>query len=237
MPGVMIRSKLQSAAVGTLAALSLLIMAWLANAGQAVVDRPKAGVSRTARSCGTADLEGNWIVRAYPAGGAIGLIKIEGPLHRSRKPISLSIISAVDLLSASRESKIDHLRIDEVSSRFTLQLNALAGRLMAGSSTSSPIFRKTTLHPRPPGVRWGSSIWTTSFRHVSCQDRAPHRPDLARPQGRRRVRAGRQMTQSAGSTRPKTLKEMARNPGGSMRRESTDEDVAAMAVRRRMGAG
>ena len=37
----MIRAKLQSAILGTLAALGLLVMAWLAHAGQAVVDRPK----------------------------------------------------------------------------------------------------------------------------------------------------------------------------------------------------
>ena len=125
----MIRSKLQSAAVGTLAALGILIIAWIAHAGQAVVDHPKALAPAAApnRSMRTADLEGNWIVRGYPSGEAIGLIKIEGPSQRAHANLlSIGGIGGRDIHNLA-ESKVDHLRIDEKTVRFTLQLKFKPG--------------------------------------------------------------------------------------------------------------
>jgi RNA polymerase sigma factor (sigma-70 family) len=120
---VMIRSRLQSAILGTVAATALLMMAWLAYAGQAVADRPKALAPASAPKSATrtADLEGNWIVRDYPGGEAVGLFKIEGPSPRARAKL-LSIIRPDRYHFA--ESKVDRLRIDEKTVKFTLQLSA-----------------------------------------------------------------------------------------------------------------
>jgi len=147
----MIRSKLQSAILGTLAALGLLIMTWLAHAGQAVVDRPKVEAPAAAPKSAmrTADLQGNWFVRGYPSGEAIGLIKIEGPSRRAHANL-LSIVKP-DLYHFA-ESKVDHLRIDEKSVRFTLQLNA--GRPVDGRSFDVIVYLpKDNAHPQ---VAWGS---------------------------------------------------------------------------------
>jgi RNA polymerase sigma factor (sigma-70 family) len=121
---VMIRSKLQSAILGTVAALGLLIMAWLAHAGQAVVERPKALAPAAAPNSAMpiADLQGNWIVTGYPSGDAIGLIKIDGPSPRAHANLlSIGGIGGKDIQNLA-ESKVDHLRIDEQTVRFTLQL-------------------------------------------------------------------------------------------------------------------
>ena len=187
---VMIRSKLQSAAIGTLAALGLLIMAWLAHAGQAVGDRPKALAPAAAPNSAmrTADLEGNWIVRAYPAGGAIGLIKIEGPLHRAQANL-LSIIRP-DFYHFA-ESKIDHLRIDEKSVRFTLQLNA-------GRPVDGRIFDVIAYLPEDdahPQAAWGSMGITYGQRVFGMYPAKIERTDrisfLDPLRTARRVRAGR----------------------------------------------
>ena len=148
---VMIRSKLQSAAVGTVAALGLLIMAWLAHAGQAVVDRPKALAPAAAPNSATrtADLQGNWIVRGYPSGGAIGLIKIEGPSQRARANL-LSILRPDFYRFA--ESRVERLSIDEKSVRFTLQFQA--GRPVDGRSFD--VIAYLPKDDAVPQVAWGS---------------------------------------------------------------------------------
>jgi RNA polymerase sigma factor (sigma-70 family) len=78
---MMVRAKLQCAVLGTLAAMGLLVAAWLAHAGQGVVNRPKTEAPAAAGSTAirTVDLDGKWIVRGYPSGQAFGLIRIEGP--------------------------------------------------------------------------------------------------------------------------------------------------------------
>jgi len=147
----MIRSKLQSAILGTLAALGLLIMAWLAHARQAAVDRPKieAPAAAPKSAIRTANLQGNWIVRGYPAGEAIGLIKIEGPSPRAHA--NLLSITRPDWYHLA-ESKVDHLRIDEKTVRFTLQLKA--GRPVDGRSFDVIVYLpKDDAHPQ---AAWGS---------------------------------------------------------------------------------
>jgi RNA polymerase sigma factor (sigma-70 family) len=148
---VMIRSKLQSAVVGAVAALGLLIMAWLAHAGQAVVDRANVVAPAAAPNCAVraADLEGNWIVRGYPSGEAIGLFKIEGPPRRAH----------ANLLSITRpdwyhfaESKVDQLRIDEKTVRFKLQLKA--GRPVDGRSFDVIVYLPKD--DARPHAAWGS---------------------------------------------------------------------------------
>jgi thioredoxin-related protein len=150
----MIRSKLQSAILATLAALSLLIMAWFAHAGQAVIDRPKtlAPAAAPNRAMGTADVAGNWIVRVYPGGSAIGLIKIEGPSQRAHA--NLLSIPDTDIHNLT-ESKVDHLLVDEKTVRFTLQLKFKAGRRPADGESFDVIgyLPKDNAHPE---VAWGS---------------------------------------------------------------------------------
>jgi hypothetical protein len=116
----MIRAKLQSATLVMLAAFGLLVPAWLAHARQAPVDPAQAKAPAAGRKIAVpaVDFEGNWIVRVYPGGQAAALIGIEGPPQQPHaKLLSVGDPKFSDLA----RSKVDHLRIDERTVRFTLQ--------------------------------------------------------------------------------------------------------------------
>jgi RNA polymerase sigma factor (sigma-70 family) len=118
---VMILAKLYRATLGIAAASGLLVLAWLAHQHQAIAERPQveAPVADQKTASRTVDLEGNWIVRCYPPGQAFGLIKIEGSAQRAHATL-LSIMMHDFYRHA--QSKVDGLRIDEKTVRFTLQL-------------------------------------------------------------------------------------------------------------------
>jgi RNA polymerase sigma factor (sigma-70 family) len=116
----MIRSRLQGAILVALAAVCLLVPAWLAQARQTAVERPGARAAfagqKDARR--TDDLEGNWIVKGYPGGDPVALVRIEGPARRPHARL-LSTASP-DFFDLAR-STVDHDRIDERTVRFMLQ--------------------------------------------------------------------------------------------------------------------
>ena len=139
----MIRARLLSTTLGTILVLGLLGTAWFAHAGQAVVDRPKvqAPVAVQKTAVRAINLDGNWIVRGYPSGQACGLIKLEG-LRRRMHAMLLSIPSP-DRFAGS---KVEHLRIDEKTVRFTLQLQA--GRPVDGRTFGIVAYLpKDEVHP------------------------------------------------------------------------------------------
>jgi RNA polymerase sigma factor (sigma-70 family) len=120
---VMILAKLYRATLGIAAASGLLALGWLAHGRQAIAERPlvetpAANQKATSR---TVDLEGNWIVRGYPSGQAFGLIKIEGLLQRAHA--ALLSVTMPDFYRFA-ESRVEGLRIDETTVRFTLRLQA-----------------------------------------------------------------------------------------------------------------
>ncbi len=117
----MIRSRLQSGILVTLASLSLLIPAWFAHARQAAGARPRAQAPAAGREDAVrpVDLEGNWIVRGYPSGQAFALIRFEGPEQRPRA--TLLSVTRPDRLAGS---KVDRLRVDDKTVRFRIQFQA-----------------------------------------------------------------------------------------------------------------
>jgi RNA polymerase sigma factor (sigma-70 family) len=116
----MIRARLQSMVLVAMVAVGLLIPAWLACAGQEAVERPRAAAPAGPKAAGRAiDLQGNWIVR--DSGAAIGLIRIEGP---GRQPHAKLLSIAWSNNYRLAESKVDHLRIDDRTMRFTLHIQA-----------------------------------------------------------------------------------------------------------------
>jgi hypothetical protein len=119
----MIRAKLLITTLRTVAALGLVVTAWVAYAGQAVVDRPKveapaAGPNTAVR---TVDLDGNWIIRGYPSAEAVGLIKIEGSPRQAHATL-LSIMMPDRYRFA--ESRVEPFGIDAETVRFTLEFTA-----------------------------------------------------------------------------------------------------------------
>ncbi len=120
---VMILANLYRATLGIAAASGLLALGWLAYGRQAIAERPlgEAPADNQKATSRTVDLEGNWIVRGYPSGQAFGLIKIEGPLQRAHA--ALLSVTMPDFYRFA-ESRIDGLRIDETTVRFTLRLQA-----------------------------------------------------------------------------------------------------------------
>ena len=145
----MIRARLLSTTLRTILVLGLLGTAWFAHAGQAVVDRPKvqAPVAVQKTAVRAINLEGNWMVRGYPSGQACGLIKLEGP--RQRMHATLLSIPSPDRFAGS---KVDHLRINEETVRFTFQLQA--GRPVDGRTFGIVAYLpKDEVHPQE---LWGS---------------------------------------------------------------------------------
>ena len=119
----MIRAKLLITTLRTVAALGLVVTAWVAYAGQAVVDRPKVEAPAAAPNTAvrTVDLDGNWIIRGYPSAEAVGLIKIEGSPRQAHATL-LSIMMPDRYRFA--ESRVEPFRIDAETVRFTLELTA-----------------------------------------------------------------------------------------------------------------
>jgi thioredoxin-related protein len=117
----MIRSRLQTAVLVTLASLSLIIPAWLAHARQAAGDRPRAQAPAAGRENAVrpVDLEGNWIVRGYPSGQAFALIRFEGPEPQLRATV-LSVARPDGLAG----SKVERLRADDKTVRFRIRNQA-----------------------------------------------------------------------------------------------------------------
>ena len=120
---MMIVAKLYRAILGTAAASGLLALAWLAHQHQAIADPPQVEVPANNQKTAvrTVDLEGNWIVRGYPSGQAIALIKIDGP--RLQPHATLLSVTTPDFYRLA-ESKVRGLRIDDQTVRFTLRLQA-----------------------------------------------------------------------------------------------------------------
>ncbi len=74
---------------------------------------------------GVVDLRGNWIVRGYPSGQALGVVKID--LRDGQPSASLLSIGVADFFS-KEESVVEDPRIDEGSVHFTLRLKPKAER-------------------------------------------------------------------------------------------------------------
>jgi thioredoxin-related protein len=119
---VMILAQVYRVILGTAAALGLLALTWLAHERQANAERPlvKGPATEQKSAVHTVDLEGNWIVRGYPSGQALGLIKIEGP---PQQPHATLLAVALPRLYRFAESKVDGFRTDEQTVRFTLRLH------------------------------------------------------------------------------------------------------------------
>ncbi len=114
----MIRVRLHAVLLAALAVAGLLAPAWLAVARQAPDDRAQIKAPPAGKAAGPSavDIGGNWIVRG---GEPFAVIRIEGPPGQRRaRLLSVGNPNAFDLA----RSKLDHVRIDETTVRFTLQL-------------------------------------------------------------------------------------------------------------------
>jgi RNA polymerase sigma factor (sigma-70 family) len=152
----MIRVRLQVAILAALAVTGLLVPAWLAVARQAADDRAKTKVRPVGKEAGVSavDLRGNWIVRVS-GDDALALVGIEGPPGQQRvRFLSLGFPNAFDFA----RSTLDHVRIDERTVRFTLQL-----------------FRIQTKDIRPVEIvahRLGDEARPTSLRGAWIEERS-----------------------------------------------------------------
>jgi hypothetical protein len=114
----MIRVRLHATFLAALAVTGLLAPTWLAVARQAPDDRAEIKAPPAGKAAGPSavDIGGNWIVRG---GERFAVIRIEGPPGQRRaRLLSVRNPVAVDLA----RSRLDHVRIDETTVRFTLQL-------------------------------------------------------------------------------------------------------------------
>ena len=115
----MIRLRQHAAFLAALAVVTgLLAPAWLAVARQAPDDRAEIKAPPAGKAAGPSavDIGGNWILRG---GERLAVIRIEGPPGQRRaRLLSVGNPDAFDLA----RSKLDHVRIDETTVRFTLQL-------------------------------------------------------------------------------------------------------------------
>jgi RNA polymerase sigma factor (sigma-70 family) len=171
----MIRARLQSVVLVAMAAVGLLVPAWLAFAGQEAGERPKAPVPASPKAAGRSiDLQGNWIIRG--SGEAIGLIRIEGP---GRQPHATLLSIAWTNAYRLADSKVDHLRIDDRTVRFTLHLQAA---LSINSRTMEFIVYFSDDQPRPNALRGSLEYgrWGPYPANLERTDRS----EIDRPQGR-----------------------------------------------------
>jgi hypothetical protein len=115
----MIRVRLHAAVLAALAVTGLLAPAWLAVARQAPDDRARLKAPPAGKAAGLSavGIGGNWIVRI---GEPLGVIRIEGPPGQRRARL-LSLGGAPGTFDVAR-SRLDRVRIDESTVRFTLQL-------------------------------------------------------------------------------------------------------------------
>jgi hypothetical protein len=114
----MIRVRLHAAFLAALAVIGLLAPAWLAVACQAPDDRAEIKAPPAGRAAGPSavDIGGKWILRG---GERLAVIRIWGPPGQRR--VRLLSVGDPDAFDLAR-SKLDHVRIDETTVRFTLQL-------------------------------------------------------------------------------------------------------------------
>ncbi len=114
----MIRVRLHAAFLAALAVTGLLAPALLAVARQAPDDRAEIKAPPAGKAAGPSavDIGGNWILRG---GERLAVIRIEGPPGQRRA--RLLSVGNPDHFDLAR-SKLDHVRIDETTVRFTLQL-------------------------------------------------------------------------------------------------------------------
>jgi RNA polymerase sigma factor (sigma-70 family) len=123
----MLRAKV-NAVVSTFVAVAIAVttMGWFVRAGQGVGESPRESTPQAtgkAAARGIVDLQGNWIVRGYPSGQALGLVKID---LRDRQPrASLLSVGSANFFS-KEESAVEDPRIDEESVHFTLRLKPKA---------------------------------------------------------------------------------------------------------------
>ncbi len=114
----MIRVRLHAAFLAALAVTGLLAPVWLAVARQAPGDRAEIKAPPAGKAAGPSavDIAGNWMLRG---GERLAVIRIEGPPGQRRaRLLSVGNPDAFDLA----RSMLDHVRIDETTVRFTLQL-------------------------------------------------------------------------------------------------------------------
>jgi hypothetical protein len=116
---MMIRVRLHAAFLAALAVSGLLTPACLAIARQAPDDRARIKAPPAGKAAGPSavDIGGNWIVRG---GERLAVIRIEGPPGQRRARL-LSAVGNRDASDLAR-SRLDHVRIDETTVCFTLQL-------------------------------------------------------------------------------------------------------------------
>jgi thioredoxin-related protein len=118
----MIRTKLHVAVLVASVAFGLLVPAWLSHARQAVAERPGAkGPAGRKVDERVVNLAGNWILRGYPSGEALGLIRFDGP---PRQPRATLLSITMHDFNRFAESKVDRVRIDEKTLRFRFHLHA-----------------------------------------------------------------------------------------------------------------
>ncbi|APW59121.1 sigma-70 family RNA polymerase sigma factor [Paludisphaera borealis] len=115
------RLKMDAAVLATIIGLSTL--GWLAHAAPDDSPRPAPAPRNVEKntSAPTVDLQGNWIVRGYPSGQAMSLIKIEGRRASARATL-LAILMPEHYHFA--ESTIENFQIDDKAVRFTLKIAA-----------------------------------------------------------------------------------------------------------------
>ena len=172
---VMILAKLYRAILGTAAASGLLSLAWLVHVHQAIADPPQAEAPAAAQKTTgrTVDLDGNWIVRGYPSGQAFGLIKIEGS-----PPQAHATLLSVTTPDHVAESKVDRLRIDGKTLRFTLQLQSSRP---VHSQTAEVIAYLPADQPTPKAL-WGSMEWDGQGQYPAKLERTD-RKEIDRQEG------------------------------------------------------
>jgi hypothetical protein len=114
---MMIRVRLHAAFLAALAVTGLLAPAWLAVARQAPDDRARIKAPPAGKAAGpsAAGIGGNWILRTWDR---LAVIRIEGPPGQRRARLLSLAPGPFDLA----RSKLDHVRIDETTVRFALQL-------------------------------------------------------------------------------------------------------------------
>jgi RNA polymerase sigma factor (sigma-70 family) len=175
---VMILAKWYRAMLGTAAATGLVALAWLAHEREAVANRPQIAAPATDQksTVGTVDLDGNWIVRGYPSGQAFGLIKIEGP--RQQAHATLLSITMPEFYRFA-ESRVDGLRIDDSTIRFTLRLQA--GRPV--DSRTAEVVAYLPANQSSPKALWGSMGFGGQGHYPAKLERTD-RNEIDRQEGR-----------------------------------------------------
>jgi hypothetical protein len=184
----MIRVKLHAAFPAALAVAGLLVPAWLAVARQAPDDRGqiKAPPAQKAAGLSAVGIGGNWILRI---GEPLAVIRIEGPPGQRRARL-LSLGGAPGAFDLAR-SRLDHVRIDESTVHFTLQLfrvgppsDILPFEIVAhrfGDEARPTTLRGAYIHERGDIVGGKGLVMPTTLERTDREDLDPKAADAAPP--------------------------------------------------------